>query len=205
MTRPRAEALLVVDVQHYFARPEFLRSHGVSMEAVARVQAAVGQIAGLVDDARSMDVPIYWIQNTTRPDSPWEANRKLRGSPAAFGFDACVEGTELAEFYGVQPFGEETVVRKEKYSAFIDTPLESMLRQAGADRVTVTGLTTECCVASTANDAFQRGWDVQVPADCCASYQEDMHHAALATIALNIGDVTVREQVAAGWCRAGGA
>ncbi|GAA3692032.1 cysteine hydrolase [Nonomuraea antimicrobica] len=205
MTRASAEALLVVDVQHYFARPEFLRSHGVSAEAVACVQAAVEQIAGLVDDARSVGVPIYWIRNTTRPDAPWEANRKFRGSPAAFGFDACAEGTELAELYRVQPIAEETVVRKERYSAFIDTPLESMLRGAGVDRVTVTGLTTECCVASTANDAFQRGWEVQVPADCCASYQEDTHRAALAVIALNIGDVTVREQVAADWSRARGA
>ncbi|MEU4233791.1 isochorismatase family cysteine hydrolase [Nonomuraea sp. NPDC026600] len=205
MTRSGIDALLVVDVQHYFARPDFLRSHQVPVEAVTRVQAAVEEIADLVDDARSADVPIFWIQNTTRLGAPWEANRRFRGPATGFGFDACMEGAELAEFYRVQPLGAETVVRKERYSAFIGTPLESMLRQAGVDRVTVTGLTTECCVASTANDAFQLGWDVQVPADCCASYQEDLHRAALTAIALNIGEVTAREQAAADWRRSRGA
>jgi len=91
----------------------------------------------------------------------------------------CIEGTaetevipELAKFKG-------EVIPKRRYSAFFDTPLEGKLKQLKPEKLIVCGVCTDICVCHTVSDARSRGYEVEVPVDCVASFDEKAHHFAL--------------------------
>ncbi|QGG41037.1 cysteine hydrolase family protein [Aeromicrobium yanjiei] len=191
-------ALLVVDVQHDFAAPEAIGHMCETPQDLQNVQDAVGQIHRLVDGARAAGVPVVWIQLETSHTS-WTVNNWLRNGSRDIPLgehNPCIKGTSGAQWYGgLAPADGELVVSKDSYSGFIGTTLKADLDQAGIDWVIVTGLTTECCVHSTANDAMQHDFPVIVPSDACASYGTDFHDAALKSLALNSSMVTTTDVV----------
>ncbi|GLW89867.1 isochorismatase family cysteine hydrolase [Actinokineospora globicatena] len=63
----------------------------------------------------------------------------------------------------------DIVLEKNKDSGFYETDLHDRLQQAGVDTVVITGMQTQICVQTTAADAFFRGYNVWVPADCVVS------------------------------------
>jgi nicotinamidase-related amidase len=63
----------------------------------------------------------------------------------------------------------------------------------------IAGLTTECCVADTAKDAFNRDYHVFVAADACAAYEPDLQ--ALKMLDLNTAILTDSASVAGAWER----
>ncbi|MFI5952776.1 cysteine hydrolase family protein [Cryptosporangium sp. NPDC051539] len=197
-------ALLVVDVQRSFGDPAFLAGYGLTPAASAAVASAVTTTASLVDAARAAGVPVIWVGLGTDPGAPWRASLWLRtGDPdASYGPDEpCLLGTPGADWYGLAPAAGETRVAKRGYSGFLGTGLEAHLRATGIDWVAVAGLTTECCVAATATDAFQLGWPVLLPTDAVAAYDTGMHEAALAQLALNVGVLTTTPELTARWAR----
>jgi nicotinate phosphoribosyltransferase len=91
----------------------------------------------------------------------------------------CVEGTaeaevipELAEYKG-------EIIPKKTYSAFFGTPLETNLKKLKPEKVIVCGVCTHICVLYAVADARIRGYKVEVPVDCVASFDEAAHHFAL--------------------------
>ena len=53
------------------------------------------------------------------------------------------------------------------------------------DTLVIAGLTTECCVDSTARDAFERDYHVFIASDAVAAYEADLHDGALKALELN--------------------
>jgi len=91
----------------------------------------------------------------------------------------CIEGTieteiipELARFPG-------EVIPKKRFSAFYGTTLEERLGQLKPEKVIVCGVCTDICVCHTVGDARDRDYEVEVPVDCVASFDERAHHFAL--------------------------
>jgi nicotinamidase/pyrazinamidase len=81
----------------------------------------------------------------------------------------CVQDTPGAELHDALDRDRiDLVVDKgqdagtEGYSGFEATELESVLRSAQVDRVTIGGLATDYCVKNTALDALRLGFDVTV-------------------------------------------
>lgn len=195
-------ALVVVDVQRDFGEPSRIAPYGLDARASVAVDAAIGRIGALVDEARDAGVPVVWVELGSDPSAPWRSSTWLRGG----GLDApmpddepCRVGTEGAEWFRTAPAPGETRVVKRGYSGFLGTDLEARLTAAGIGWLTVVGLTTECCVLATAQDAMQLGWPVVVPQDATAAYDVDVHDAALTMIGLNIGVVTDADETVALW------
>ena len=101
----------------------------------------------------------------------------------------CVIGTEepdvipeLAEFVT-----EANIVPKNRYSGFFNTDLEERLAVHRPDRVIICGVCTDICVMHTTSDARNRDYDVEVPADCVASFDPDAHRWALGHIQKILG------------------
>jgi nicotinamidase-related amidase len=130
--RPRS-ALLVVDVQN-----------GVVGEAHQR-DATVATIAGLVERARSQEVPVIWVQQT---DENLEADS-----------DAWQVVPELV------PGEDEPRVRKAFGDSFEDTELEQLLAERSVGRLVVVGAQTDACIRSTIHGAFTRGYDTTLVSD----------------------------------------
>jgi nicotinamidase-related amidase len=198
----RRPALLVVDVQRSFGDPGFLASYGLDERASALVESAVTGVERLVEAGRAAGVPVVWIELASDPARPWRSSAWFRDGDldAPFGPDEpCVIGTPGAQWYGVAPAEGEQRVAKRHYSGFLGTGLETHLRASGVDCVVVAGLTTECCVAATATDAFQLGWPVVVPPDAVAAYDTRVHENALEQLALNVAVLSTVDEIARVW------
>ncbi|WP_369029996.1 cysteine hydrolase family protein [Streptomyces adonidis] len=205
LSRPGSTpALLVVDVQRDFADPDRLTEYGLKDAALTALDRAVTRIGHLVDAARAAQVPVVWVELGSDPARPWRASNWLRGGD----YDApmspdepCRVGTDGAEWYRMRPAeGEERVVKR-GYSGFLGTDLDARLRAAGCGWLTVVGLTSECCVYATAQDAVQHDWPVVVPTDATAAYDLDVNAAALQQLALNVAVLADADEVTALWER----
>jgi nicotinamidase-related amidase len=201
-TPARVPALLVVDVQRDFADPGHLGALSLTDATLAAVDAAVTHTAHLVDTARQLGVPVVWVELGSDPARPWKASGWLRGGDydAPMGEDEpCVVDTPGAQWYRVRPAEGEPRVVKRGYSGFVGTDLDTRLRVAGCDWLTVAGLTSECCVQATAQDALQLDWPVVVARDATAAYDPAVHEAALAQLALNVAVLCDSGEVAGLW------
>jgi nicotinamidase/pyrazinamidase len=71
------------------------------------------------------------------------------------------------------------VIPKTRYSAFFNTTLENRLAKLMPDKLIVCGVCTDICVCHTVADARNRDYEVEVPVDCVASFNEEAHRFAL--------------------------
>lgn len=102
------------------------------------------------------------------------------GEAARWGaFCAANTGDIIPELY---PIDGEPIIDKPGKGAFFDTDLGLILRTRGIQSLIVCGVTTEVCVQTTAREANDRGFEVLVPEDCCASYFPEFHRVTLEMI-----------------------
>lgn len=198
----KSPALVVVDVQRDFGDPAHLAGYGLTTEALTDLDAALTRIGDLIDAARESGVPVVWVELGSDPALPWHSSSWLRSGDfgAPMGPDEpCVLGTAGAEWVVRQPADGELRVVKRGYSGFLGTDLEAQLRSAGYDWLTIVGLTTECCVAATAQDAMQLDWPVVIAQDATAAYNLDVQKAALMQLSLNVGVLADLNEVTALW------
>ena len=189
---PARTALLLIDMQVDFADPDGgLGRDGMDMTAPL---AAVKQAEALAAAARKSGVPCVFVRLVTHEEDEtkflkeWKARRDADGPPL------CREGTPGADFIGPQPQARELVFSKKRYNAFAGTGLDAALRGLGIDTLVVAGLTTECCIASSVRDAFERDYHVFVVSDATACYEPELHAAALKALKLNCASlITVAE------------
>jgi nicotinamidase-related amidase len=66
----------------------------------------------------------------------------------------------------LKPESDDYYVLKPHRSAFYSTTLELLLRDLKIETLLITGITTDICVLFTANDAYMRGFELHIPADC---------------------------------------
>ena len=91
----------------------------------------------------------------------------------------CVEGTEEAELIPeLAPYPGE-IIPKRTFSSFYDTPLDKRLKALKPETLVVCGVTTHICVLQAVIDARNRGYEVEIPVDCVASFDRKAHLFAL--------------------------
>jgi nicotinamidase-related amidase len=96
-----------------------------------------------------------------------------------------------ADYYAnLRPEVNDPVVVKHRYNAFLNTDLDKNLRANGIRTTVFTGVSTNCCVESTAREAFMRDYYVVVVDDATASYSRELHQAALKTLDALFGEIT---------------
>ena len=84
----------------------------------------------------------------------------------------------------LEPGPGDLFVEKRMLSAFFGTDLDFTLRQKGIRTLIVTGVATWACVLKTVFDAAEMGYEVIVPADCCASPVPEGHELGLKVMGL---------------------
>ena len=149
---PHRTALILIDCQVDFGAPDGAMARaGADMSSVPPALAKAGALA---DAARSAKVDVVFIRLITRSGDDSKIKREARQRQEISLPDFCVEGSRGAEFIGPQPRSGETVISKTRFSAFAGTALADHLRARGIDTLVLAGLTTECCVQSSAWDAL---------------------------------------------------
>jgi nicotinamidase-related amidase len=92
----------------------------------------------------------------------------------------------------IKPNDDDYVLIKPHYSAFYETPLNTLLGHLKIENVILTGIAGNICVLFTANDAHMRNYNLYVPKDCIASnYEKDNEHALM--VMKNVLKADIRE------------
>jgi nicotinamidase-related amidase len=185
MIDPARTALLVIDIQRDFAAPGgFCERVGADLSTM---EPAIDRVLSIIPAARRAGLAIVFMRVITRDETDPPAMLRLmerRGRPG--GAALCRAGTEGADYYRVRPEPGDIEIEKRRFDGFLETDLDARLRERGIDAVIVTGVSTDCCVDSTARAAFQRDYDVFVTADACAAGSPHLHHGALAALEQNV-------------------
>ena len=161
---PRRTAVVVVDMQNDFVKPE-------GKLYVAAAQRAVEPIARLLERARAAGVFIIYTQDLHGEDDP---EYRIWGEHVKAG----TWGAEIVAELAPRP-GDE-VVQKPRYDAFYASRMEDVLHaRPEIDTLVITGTVTNICVLHTAGSAALRWYKVVVPKDAVAALNEFDQEAAL--------------------------
>ena len=193
---PRLAALVVVDVQNDFVSPK--GSAAKRDEDVSSAVAMVPTLTHLIAEARRVGLTIVYIRTTHSEwtDTPSWIYRKSQQS----ALTTCREGTWGAELYeGISPLPSERVVIKHRYSAFINTDLNTVLKARGIQSVLVCGVATNVCVETTARDAYMFDYYVTMIEDCSAAYDPKLHLSTLENMSRHFGLVASANEIIDTW------
>jgi nicotinamidase-related amidase len=110
----------------------------------------------------------------------------------------CEDGTfgvELAP--PLAPHPDDYVFTKRRYSAFVGTDLDLILRDNRIETVVLAGTKTNVCIRATAQDAFEHNYRVLVPRDLVSTDKPHLHEANLEDIGKYMGRVTTADEALA--------
>jgi ureidoacrylate peracid hydrolase len=194
LVRPAKTAVLVVDVQNDYCHPD--GALGKVGLPTGSAMAMIPTLQRLLDAARASGTPVIFIQtNHTRETDSDSWTWRTAGVSGG----VCRVGTWGSEFTGVAPAGDEPVVIKHRYSAFINTRLDSVLRTLKIENLIMTGVSTNVCVESTARHGYMLDYHIVFLSDCTAAYSTEEHEGALHNMRSNFGVVATADDVIAAW------
>ncbi|MCT7376393.1 bifunctional nicotinamidase/pyrazinamidase [Chelativorans salis] len=172
------EALIVIDVQN-----DFCPGGALAVEAGDEVVPLINQLIQRFDHVVLTQDWHPAGHSSFASSHPGKAPFETIGMPygeQTLWPDHCVQGTRGAAFHeGLEWTKAELVIRKgfrkeiDSYSALFEndhetpTGLTGYLRERGIARVTLAGLATDFCVAFSALDARQQGFEATVLLQAC--------------------------------------
>lgn len=180
---PSRIALVVIDMQNYTAHPsgwmgrvaeskgltsalaERWRSVEAILEPIARTQTVFRELGAEVIHVR--------VAHLTRNLRDGNRARPTRLSQVP------LEPSDDDFVVPVGPLGDEIVFSKTTNSVFNSTVIDMVLRNLGVDQLVFAGIVTQGCVELSARDAADRGYQVTVLSDACASSTSALHEDAL--------------------------
>lgn len=119
----------------------------------------------------------FWVSRQS-PTRSKAMEHNLSGSP----------GLEIMP--GVHAESDHVVTHKKRYSAFLHTDLELLLRSLKIRTVLLAGVNTNSCILATAFEAVNRDFATVVLEDCVGSMDgEEAHGQALNMVRLCLGEV----------------
>ncbi|GHA13664.1 hypothetical protein GCM10007989_05330 [Devosia pacifica] len=130
----------------------------------------------VIDAARENDIPIVFLQEIHRK-SGVDYGREMDGDEDEHLREDWPETEIAADVVGLRE--DDYVVQKRRYSGFIGTDLEILLRGLRAQTLFLVGGLTNICVHYTFADAHQKDFHVRVVEDCVCGSSIDAHNAAL--------------------------
>lgn len=189
---PEQTVVLVIDVQNDFCHPE--GTLGPKSKADGENFA---QIIEVIEQAiakfreKSIDIIFIKTVHSKVTDSPsWKARKPNLNGPAI-----CLEGSWGAELCRISPLQKDLMVTKNRYSAFIGTNLDLLLRSQGKQNLIVMGFMANVCVESTVRDGFQYNYSVYAVKDCIGASSFGELEGAMQNIDKYFGCVTDLESL----------
>ncbi|MBD3625248.1 MAG: isochorismatase family protein, partial [Rhodobacteraceae bacterium] len=166
-------------------------------------------VGRLVDLCRAEGIQVVFLQNgwdpayteAGGPDSVNQAKsnalRVMRERPELEGQLLAKGGWdyELVDSLKVQE--GDLLIQKPRYSGFVNTALDSMLRSRGIRTLLVCGVATNVCVETTIRDAFGLEYHPVMVEDCCLQAgPRHLHEAAILNVQRFFGWTTTLDDVA---------
>jgi len=158
-----ANAVLVSDMLRGFLE------EGYPLYCGERARRIIPNVQRLLERELARGSKVFFLCDHHAPDDP-----EFKMFPPH-----AIEGTVEAEVIPELAKYKGEIIPKKTFSSFFDTPLEDKLKKLKPDKLVVCGVCTHICVLSAVADARIRGYEVEVPVDCVASFDEKGHRFAL--------------------------
>jgi ureidoacrylate peracid hydrolase len=184
---PKRAAVLVIDMQNDYCHPDGCEAAlGADVSLAAEMAP---RLERFLANARASGIRIPFVRTL---HSPWTNSatwlERGRGRHAQSDMRLCLPGTWGSEFYaGIQPrqspdwdpAGHDYVVTKHRYSGFVGTDLDLVLRAQHIRTLIVTGTSSNGCVEATASDGFMRDYAIVYASDCSVASSVEKHQDCL--------------------------
>lgn len=175
-------AIIIVDMQNDFCtKGGWLDYIGANYEVL---REPVAPLQRLLPELRAAEVPIIWLNWGNRPDraniypsvthvyNPDGVSVGI-GDPLPHNQSHVLEkgswGAALIDELQTYVRPEDLHIDKYRMSGFIDTPLDSILRNLRVEHLFFAGVNIDQCVMATLQDAVNAGYDSILLEDCCAT------------------------------------
>ena len=166
--QPVCSALLVLDMQSYFLDAG---SHAY----VPSAGAILDGILQLIDAYNAQKKPIFFSQHINTADNA--------GMMSIWWKDLITSDNPFHRIIPEIDPSVGTLIQKNQYDVFYQTPLDGMLHARGVTQVVICGVMTHLCCETTARSAFMNGFEVFFPVDGTATYNLAYHRASLVNLA----------------------
>lgn len=184
----KAALLLLIDLQRAFCEA------GGSMARQGRditaMRSALAASRALADGVRAHAIPVLWTRMMFQPDYA-DGGRLVHDlRPNLKEIGALTRDSADAELAGGCGYRDgDTVIDKNRYSAFLGTGLASWLAKHGIERAIVGGVTTSMCVDTTVRELAQRDIATFVVREACGDFDAARHAAAIEAMAFGFARV----------------
>ncbi len=186
------QALVLIDLINELIAPEGKLS-GKGYTRFAESRGTLNKIAALLEHSRNQGHSIFHVRVGFSSDY----REQPEGSPL-FKHASRLQALRLGE-WGTEfipqatPLPGETIITKHRVNAFIGTPLDLMLRNAGIGRVAFVGCSTDVGLQTTARAAHDLDYACTVIGDCCIAPSDEDHEPTLRMLA-KVSEVVTLEQ-----------
>ena len=165
----RASAVVVVDMIN-----DFVHGRPPSLPPTPKKDPLILKCHQALKWARRQSIPIIFTNDGFDPhEMPTSPEYRLWGAHAIVG----THGAQVVD--ELRPLPNDFVLTKKRYSAFLGTNLDLLLRELAIDHIVAFGIQTECCVQHTVWDAFARSYATTILSDACDTLDASEHERAL--------------------------
>ena len=191
-------ALLLVEMQNDIVHESNIGERGLGGVLAKQVakRGIIAKLVALTAAARARGVPVLYINFCGKPGFPRPNTRLHRVSGSK---PRLVEGTWGVKVHeALTPEPQDFVLeRTVGVDGSYGTQLYPVLRQLGRTTMLMTGVSTNLAVEGIVRASVNRGFDMVVIEDCCASYPEAWHRFSIDNIMPLLATVTTAETVVA--------
>lgn len=171
-------ALIIIDMQNDFVLPG-------APACIAGALATVPKILLVLQRFREKNLPVFHVVREYREDGSDIEITRLQSFLS--GKRYCIPGTKGCEIVeDLKPAKGEYRIVKNRFSAFMNTELDYMLRRLGVDSIVVCGTQYPVCVRTTVFDGVALGYNVILVTDASSAQTEEIAEANITDIR-NIG------------------
>jgi nicotinamidase-related amidase len=191
---PASTALVVFDMQ----KGQF-EVNDPERQRWLRESNVLANAGELLRVARSAGLPVFYIQNSRRPDFADQKEVLTDASIAGGGArGGPVIGTRPWEIMDeIKPQPDDYVVPKFRQGAFSSTALDTLLRARGIETVVLCGVRTTVGIETTVRDGRDLGYNMVLVSDCTGGVAPDEHDWVVQRILPMLARVRTGAQVAA--------
>ncbi|MBR4950205.1 MAG: cysteine hydrolase [Clostridia bacterium] len=169
-------ALIIVDMVKDFTDPEGLVFYPQNREILPKIKE-------VLSFCREKNALIIFLRHSYRAKKYDKNLVNMRKN--------CIEnsgGDEIDPMLFVDEV-KDYVVKKRRYSGFVGTDLDMILRENGIRKIIIVGTKTNCCIRATVTDAYNLDYIPYVIEECVATNSEEVNRVHLEDIRKYLGKV----------------
>lgn len=191
-------ALLIVELQNDIVHEANIGKKGFRGVLAAQVQkrAVLPKVRALIDAAHAAGVPVGYVNYARKPDFPRPKTLLHRRTAAE---PTLIEATWGAETHAaVAPSAADFVfTRCVAVDGSYGTQMYPVMRMLGRDALLICGVSTNLAVEGIVRASVNRGFEMFVVEDCCASFPDEWHEFSIRNIMPLLATVTSSSAVLA--------